>query len=94
MRNLIENALKYNREDGSVDISFMKNTLRVADTGIGILPEEQERIFDRFYRAHTGSGKAGSGIGLTLVERIARLYDWHISVESELNTGTTIIVKM
>ena len=94
IRNLLENAMKYNKKDGTANISFEKNTLTITDTGIGIAPEEKDRIFDRFYRANAGGGKSGSGIGLTLVDRITKLYGWKISVESEVGIGTKISVKM
>lgn len=86
--------MKYNKKDGTANISFEKNTLTITDTGIGIAPEEKDRIFDRFYRANAGGGKSGSGIGLTLVDRITKLYGWKISVESEVGIGTKISVKM
>lgn len=90
LRNILENAMKYNTPKGTVTVSYHKNTLTIQDTGIGMAKDDIPRIFDRFYRANAGNGKRGSGIGLTLVERISKLYGWKISVESELQKGTTV----
>lgn len=92
IRNLLENAIKYNKEQGSVSISFRKNTLKIQDTGIGMEAEDISRIFDRFYRINKHSDQKGSWIGLTLVDRIVKLYDWKIAVESVPGEGTTISV--
>ena len=55
MKNLIENAVKYNMQDGKIHISYKNKTIIVQDSGIGMNEEEKTRIFDRFYRAHTSS---------------------------------------
>lgn len=94
LHNLIENAMKYNTENGSVEIAFIRRTLTIRDTGVGISEKDQERIFDRFFRVDPGSGVLGSGIGLALVSRIAKLYHWTVSVKSAEGEGTTISVKM
>ena len=93
IRNLLENAIKYNRENGEIKIAFEKNTLIISDTGIGMSEENLKRIFDRFYRINQNSRIAGSGIGLTLVERIAKLYEWDIKVTSEVGVGTTFRIR-
>lgn len=89
----MENAIKYNRENGEIKIAFEKNTLIISDTGIGMSEENLKRIFDRFYRINQNSRIAGSGIGLTLVERIAKLYEWDIKVTSEVGVGTTFRIR-
>lgn len=93
LRNLIENSIKYNKENWKVNIYFEKNILRISDTGIGMNDEDLKRIFDRFYRINKNSSIQGSGIGLTLVDKIARLYGWQIEVKSELDKGSTFIIK-
>lgn len=90
LRNLIENAVKYNKNGGKVEISNQKNTLIIADTGIGMEKDDLKRIFDRFYRIHQNSGIAGSGIGMTLVDKILKLYEWKIDIQSQIDVGTTI----
>lgn len=91
-RNLIENAIKYNKDGGKVTITIDKNTVTVADTGIGMDSENMKRIFDRFYRINQNSLVSGSGIGMTLVKKVIDLYDWDIHLESQENIGTTITV--
>ncbi len=86
--------MKYNTENGSVEIAFTRKTLTIQDTGVGISEKDQERIFDRFFRVDPASGVLGSGIGLALVSRIAKLYHWTVSVQSAEGKGTTISVKM
>ncbi len=63
--------------------------VRVSDTGIGIAPEDQQRIFDRFYQVKNTSGDAGTGIGLTLALELARWMEGDITVESRIGKGTT-----
>lgn len=91
-RNLIENAIKYNKDSGKVTITIDKNTVTIADTGIGMDSENMKRIFDRFYRINQNSLVSGSGIGMTLVKKVIDLYDWDIHLESQENIGTTITV--
>lgn len=85
IRNLIENAIKYNKDNGKVFISREKNTLIVRDTGIGMSAENISRIFDRFYRINQNSEVSGSGIGMTLVDKIIKLYNWKIRIESQID---------
>lgn len=93
LRNLIENSIKYNKENWKVDIYFEKNILKISDTGIGMNNEDLKRIFDRFYRINQNSSVQGSGIGLTLVDKVARLYGWQVEVQSEFDKGSTFIIK-
>ncbi len=92
--NMIENAIKYNKESGLVSV-WVGNTLQgikiiVQDTGIGIPKEEQERIFERFYRVDKSHSKAtgGTGLGLSIVKHGALMHGAKIHVESEVNKGT------
>ena len=96
--NICENAIKYNKENGKVNI-WVGNTLNgkkviVQDTGIGIPKEHQERIFERFYRVDKSRSKAtgGTGLGLAIVKHIARIHNARIKLESEIGEGTTITV--
>ncbi len=96
--NLCDNAIKYNRAGGSVTVSVQKadGTVRlsVADTGIGIPPEYQERIFERFYRVDKSRSKelSGTGLGLAIVKHAARLHNAKIELISAENAGTTVTV--
>ncbi|MCL1911267.1 MAG: ATP-binding protein [Leptospirales bacterium] len=96
--NLIDNAVKYNKPDGSVTVSFAKNDerilLAVSDTGIGIPKEEQGRVFERFYRVDKSRSKktGGTGLGLAIVKHIAIVHNASIDLESREEVGTTITV--
>lgn len=96
--NLCENAIKYNRENGSVDISVKENenniVLKVKDTGIGIPQEHQERVFERFYRVDKSHSKeiGGTGLGLSIVKHGVMYHGGEISMESEPGKGTEITV--
>ena len=98
--NLIENAIKYNKDNGNVLINIKRDEndaiLEVIDTGIGISKEDVTRIFERFYRVNKGRSRklGGTGLGLSIVKHIVNLYNGDISVESELDRGTTIIVRL
>ncbi len=85
IRNLLENAIKYNKENGRVMISSEKNIFTIRDTGIGMAKDDIDRIFDRFYRINQNSSIAGSGIGMTLVDKILKLYDWDIKIQSQVD---------
>ena len=96
--NLCENAIKYNRENGSVYVSVAENDnniiLKVKDTGIGIPQEHQERVFERFYRVDKSHSKeiGGTGLGLSIVKHGVLYHGGEISMESEPGKGTEITV--
>ncbi len=94
--NICENAVKYNKQGGRVEI-WVGNTLEgakviVGDTGIGIPKDEQERIFERFYRVDKSHSKetGGTGLGLSIVKHGAELHGIRIKLESEMNKGTKV----
>ena len=96
--NLFTNACKYNKPGGRVDVTVSKAyravVLTVADTGIGIAEEHQERIFERFYRVDKSHSKAvgGTGLGLSIVKHAAMIHNAKIELESTPGEGTTIRV--
>lgn len=96
--NLCDNAIRYNKENGSVLISVKprdgKVVLKVKDTGIGIPKEHQARIFERFYRVDKSRSKqtGGTGLGLAIVKHIAEQHKAQISLESEEGAGSVITV--
>ena len=97
--NICENAIKYNKEGGRVDV-WVGETLdgivvQVKDTGIGISKENHERIFERFYRVDKSHSKetGGTGLGLSIVKHGAILHGATVQVESEIGVGTTISIK-
>lgn len=97
--NLCDNAIRYNVRGGSVRVEVRpvreRILLVVQDTGIGIGRENQERVFERFYRVDKSRSKAtgGTGLGLAIVKHIAAQHDAPIAMESELGSGTTITVS-
>jgi two-component system, sensor histidine kinase and response regulator len=101
LNNLISNAVKYNRENGhvSVNISFTGDEaeISVSDTGIGLREDEKKKLFNDFVRIKKEETKKilGSGLGLSIVKKIARVYNGSVSVESELNKGSkfTVILR-
>ncbi len=88
--NLVANALRYTPAGGSITITIMAETRRlvvaVADTGKGIAPEDQERVFDRFYKGPTSRG---SGLGLTIARNLVKAHEGDIRCESRPGAGTT-----
>jgi len=97
--NIVENSIKYNRPDGRVDVNIAEEggwaVITVSDTGIGIPPEDMERIFDRFYRVDASRGRTvGSGLGLSIVRSIVEASGGNVEVRSELGKGTTFIVRL
>ena len=98
-QNLCDNAIRYNRPGGKVQITTACSrdghcTLTVADNGIGIPKEAQSSVFERFYRVDKSRSKAtgGTGLGLAIVKHIARIHNARIKLESEVNVGTTITI--
>ena len=99
LHNLCDNAVKYNRAGGSVTVTVADlpdhAALTVADTGIGIPPEDQERIFERFYRVDKSHSReiGGTGLGLSIVKHAVRLHNAALSLSSIPERGTTITVR-
>ena len=97
--NLCDNAIKYNKKGGSVLVSVRsadgKAKLTVKDTGIGIPPQQQERIFERFYRVDKSHSKevGGTGLGLSIVKHAAALHNASIELHSTPGEGTEISVS-
>ena len=96
--NLVSNAIRYNREGGSLTVTLTGGgapVLSVSDTGIGLSEEDKARIFDRFYtvdKSHNGTG-GGFGLGLAIVKKLCRRAGWKLSVDSELGKGTTFSIE-
>lgn len=96
--NLCDNGIKYNRENGSVKVTVQNEgdhvLLRVSDTGVGIPPEHQERIFERFYRVDKSHSKeiGGTGLGLSIVKHAVKLLNGSLKLESQPDKGTCITV--
>jgi two-component system phosphate regulon sensor histidine kinase PhoR len=94
--NLIDNAIKYNKENGSVTVALSREDgftkIAVSDTGIGIPKEHQSRIFERFYRIDASRNKktGGTGLGLSIVKHIAAHHGGRVEIESVPGKGTTV----
>ena len=97
--NLCDNAIKYNRPGGSVTVTVKQLPsavrLTVADTGIGIPPADQSRIFERFYRVDKSHSKrvGGTGLGLSIVKHGAMLHNASVSLQSIPERGTSITLE-
>lgn len=100
LNNLLTNAVKYNRDGGRVDVALRTEgeavRIRVADTGIGMSAEECGRLFQEFVRIKNDRTRnvLGSGLGLSILRKLARLYGGDVTVESEPEIGTTFMVEM
>ena len=100
LSNLIENAIKYNKPGGRVEVTGVQQQeiaiLHVRDTGIGIPPEHIPRLFERFYRVDTSRSRAigGTGLGLSIVKHIAVLYGGEVHVESTPGVGSVFTVRL
>lgn len=98
--NLIDNAVKYNKENGAVTVAISEEdgfcVISVTDTGVGIPPEHQTRAFERFYRVDKSRSKktGGTGLGLSIVKHIAEFHGGSASLESEEGMGTTVICRL
>ena len=98
---LVDNAVKYTQGGGRVSVSYRAAekghvSFAVSDTGIGIAKEDQERVFDRFFRVDKARARemGGNGLGLAIAQEIVRLHKGKIAIESELGKGTTFIVEL
>lgn len=96
--NLLDNAIKYNNENGTVTVRVThlpSPAITVTDTGIGIPPEHISRVFERFYRVDKSHSKSigGTGLGLSIVKHAAAYHNAEISINSELGKGTSVTVE-
>jgi signal transduction histidine kinase len=97
--NLLTNAVKFTPDGGAVGVSARRADgwveVAVADTGVGIAPEEQDRVFEEFGQARSAAGQSeGTGLGLTLCKRFVELHGGTISVASEVGLGSTFTVSL
>ncbi|MBL7882864.1 MAG: sensor histidine kinase, partial [Bacteroidia bacterium] len=95
--NLISNAIKFSNDDGLIEIRTKVDhsniTIVVKDSGIGIAKEDQQHLFERFFRAQNATNIQGTGLGLNIVAKYIELMNGTITFESELNKGTTFTIK-
>jgi len=88
--NLIRNACSYT-DRGRVTVTVGKDFIRVADTGIGMTPDDLENIFQAFFRGK-GAPRGGHGVGLTIVKRLSDRFNWPVDIDSVLGVGTTVTI--
>lgn len=93
LANLIDNAIKYNKDNGKVWIKYTNGIITIEDSGRGIPAEDLNKIFDQFYRVKHSLDVQGSGLGLAIVKAIIDLHGWQIDLESELGKGTCFKIK-
>jgi len=99
LANLLENALKFTPENGSITLTLQRvdedAVLTVTDTGIGILPEDLPHMFERFHRGRNASEYAGNGLGLAIVKAIVESYSGRVDAQSQgIGEGSTFSVKL
>ena len=104
IHNLIDNAIKYTSNGGFIEISVERmlgqnrSRMKVADTGMGISPEDQERIGRRFFRINSGRDPSqtprGTGLGLSIVKNIIEAFGGTFELQSELGRGTVVTVEL
>ncbi|SHI14144.1 sensor histidine kinase [Clostridium magnum] len=98
--NLLHNAIKFTPKNGSIAVSLLGNEnaieCKISDTGIGISPQDQQRIFERFYKADKSRDRSlgGNGLGLSIVKKIIDLHGGKISLTSEIGKGTEFTVLL
>jgi two-component system sensor histidine kinase VicK len=99
-QNIVSNSIKYTEENGWVKIKVYKGenliNIDIEDNGIGIPNEDKDRIFDRFYRVEKGRSRdlGGTGLGLSIAKEIVEAFGGEIQIESQLNIGTTVKIKL
>lgn len=98
--NLLDNAVKFSSDSSEVNVLLEKNVnnlvLSVKDSGIGITPDDQEKIFEKFYRSKASAAYSatGTGLGLTIVKRVVEAHGGRIDIESEVGKGSTFTVSI
>lgn len=99
LTNLIDNAIKFNRDGGTVTVKFergARDQIRIVDTGEGIPAQYLDRLFERFYRVDRARSRemGGTGLGLAIVKHLARAHDGEISVTSNVGRGSTFMIEL
>lgn len=100
IRNLVDNAIRYTRDGGTVHVEVADGDpmvqLSVSDTGVGIPSKDLPRVFERFYRIDRARSRetGGTGLGLAIVKHVAENHGGTVSVDSELGRGTTVVVEL
>jgi signal transduction histidine kinase len=100
LTNVLSNAYKYSRGQGAIRVSLPVRTrherpevgIQVQDEGVGMTPEQVNRVFERFFRADPGGQVVGTGLGMTLVKEIVEAMHGSVEVRSELGRGTTVTI--
>jgi PAS domain S-box-containing protein len=98
LTNVLSNAYKYSPHGGAIRLDMVRRErdarrecgIRVTDRGLGMTPEQQEKVFDRFFRADTSGNIPGTGLGMTIVKEILELHGGQVAIASELGVGTTV----
>ncbi|MCL1878718.1 MAG: ATP-binding protein [Defluviitaleaceae bacterium] len=94
VKNLIENAVRYNKHGGKVTVTISKSpSITVSDNGIGISPDEHTKIFERFYQVEKNRSSQSTGLGLSIVKHVCALYGWKLSLKSKPAIGTDVAVE-
>ena len=98
LKNIIENAVIYSKNNSKIEINLLRNNKMiifiVKDNGIGIPLEHQERIFERFYRINSNNKKEGTGLGLAIVKHVVQKYKGKYIIKSKPNYGTTLQIEL
>jgi len=99
LTNLIDNAIKFNRDGGTVSITLSKGArdrISVADTGEGIPSHHLDRLFERFYRVDRARSRelGGTGLGLAIVKHLAKAHGGEVTVESRYGEGTRFTIEL
>jgi signal transduction histidine kinase len=100
VQNLVDNSIRYTEEGGSISILLTADSggckLEIADTGIGIPPEDLKKVTQRFYRVNKGRSRkdGGTGLGLAIVEKLVYLHNGKLTITSEIGKGTTVTILL